>query len=110
VSRSAGCSIAASAVSTFGASFGSFRVELVADAGHGEEVPRRRWVLLDLLAQPVHELLEELPIPRRGSVFTPISIWRTSSGSTIAAERMGWFDASVGTPPRLRPTGLKPVE
>ena len=47
--------------------------------------------------------------PRNGSVFTPTSKLRTSSGLTVAAESTGWFDASVGKPLRLRPTDLKPV-
>src|SRR4029453_17390198 len=43
----------------------------------------------------------------RGSVFTPPSMWPTSSGLTVAAERTGRPRVSVGTPFRLRPTDLK---
>ena len=47
--------------------------------------------------------------PGSGSVFSPTSMWRTSSGLTVAAARTGRSNASVGTPFRLRPTDLKPV-
>jgi len=44
-----------------------------------------------------------------GVVFSPISKLWTSSGLTVAVERIGRPSASVGSPFRLRPTDLKPV-
>ena len=66
------------------------------------------WVWKSLM--PVLNTVTLAVTPRNGSVFTPASKWRTSSGLTVAVSRRGRPRASVGRPFRFRPTDLKLVE